>query len=279
MNLVLARRDGAGRRLARAEHNGCSSASRRRLRRARLSAHAARSSSWKRRRLRRCGRGRRGDARDRRALRRCRRLSAIARHAQGQMLIKTGRVKEGLALMDEAMVAVTAGELSPVITGIVYCGVILALQEVYEVRRAREWTAALTRWCNGQPDLKAFTGRCLVHRAEILQLRDPGGMRSTEAQKAQAALCRDEERVQGRLRAVPGGGAQRSSASSTLRRRRTGRRAARVGAAAGAGAAASRARASRCGVVDDPPRARRGDRSAQARRLASCVRRDPACRR
>jgi DNA-binding CsgD family transcriptional regulator len=95
---------------------------------------------------------------------------ALAVHAQGYMLIKAGRVKEGLALLDEGMVAVTAGELSPIVTGIVYCGVILACQEVYEVRRAREWTAALTRWCQGQPDLVAFTGRCLVHRAEILQV-------------------------------------------------------------------------------------------------------------
>ncbi len=111
-------------------------------------------------------------------------ISAIARHAQGQMLTKTGQVKDGLALMDEAMVAVTAGELSPVVTGIVYCGVILALQEVYEVRRAREWTAALTRWCNGQPDLKAFTGRCLVHRAEILQLQGSWRDALDEAQQA-----------------------------------------------------------------------------------------------
>ena len=95
---------------------------------------------------------------------------ALAGHARGQMLIKSGRVKEGLALLDETMVAVTAGELSPEVTGIIYCSVILSLQEVYEVRRARDWTAALTRWCDGQPDLRAFTGRCLVHRAEILQL-------------------------------------------------------------------------------------------------------------
>jgi ATP/maltotriose-dependent transcriptional regulator MalT len=109
---------------------------------------------------------------------------ALASHAHGQMLIKSGQVREGLALLDEAMVAVTANELSPGVTGIVYCGVILALQEVYEVRRAREWTAALTRWCAGQPDLKAFTGRCLVHRAEILQLQGSWPDALEEAQKA-----------------------------------------------------------------------------------------------
>ena len=78
---------------------------------------------------------------------------ALATHVQGAMLIKAGRVREGLALLDEAMVAVTAHELSPIVTGIVYCGVILACQGVYEVRRAREWTAVLTRWCEGQPDV------------------------------------------------------------------------------------------------------------------------------
>ena len=97
-------------------------------------------------------------------------LFALAIQAQGYMLIKDGRVGEGLALLDEAMVAVTAEELSPIVTGIVYCGVILACQEVYEVRRAREWTRALADWWALQPEMVAFTGRCLVHRAEVLQL-------------------------------------------------------------------------------------------------------------
>ncbi len=97
-------------------------------------------------------------------------LFALAIHGQGYMLIKDGRVQEGLALLDESMVAVTAEELLPIVTGMVYCGVILACQEVYEVRRAREWTRALSDWWDLQPEMVAFTGRCLVHRAEILQL-------------------------------------------------------------------------------------------------------------
>jgi len=111
-------------------------------------------------------------------------LFALAIHTQGESLVKGGRAREGLRLLDEAMVAVTEGGLSPVVTGIVYCGVILACEQVFELRRAREWTAALTRWCEQQPDLMAFTGRCLVHRAQILQLQGDWAAALVEAERA-----------------------------------------------------------------------------------------------
>ena len=82
------------------------------------------------------------------------------------------------------MVAVTEGALSPIVTGIVYCGMILACEQVFEVRRAREWTAALARWCEQQPDLVAFTGRCQVHRAQILQLQGDWAEALDEASRA-----------------------------------------------------------------------------------------------
>ena len=111
-------------------------------------------------------------------------LFALAVHVQGGLLVKCGRVGEGLALLDEAMVTATAGELSPIVTGIVYCGVILACEEIYELRRAQEWTAVLARWCGQQPDLVAFTGRCLVHRAQLMHLRGDWRDALEEAQRA-----------------------------------------------------------------------------------------------
>ena len=97
-------------------------------------------------------------------------LAAIALHAQGVARIKRGAIDEGLRLMDEAMVGVTAESVSPVVAGIVYCGVIAGCEEAFEVRRAQEWTDALTRWCDGQPQMVSFTGRCLAHRAGLMQL-------------------------------------------------------------------------------------------------------------
>jgi DNA-binding CsgD family transcriptional regulator len=111
-------------------------------------------------------------------------LFALAAHEQGHILIRIGRVPEGLALLDEAMVAVTARELSPIVCGIVYCGVILACRDAHELGRAREWTAALSAWCDRQPDLVAFTGRCLVHRAEILRLDGAWSQALQEAERA-----------------------------------------------------------------------------------------------
>ena len=115
-------------------------------------------------------------------------LIACARHQQGRIRVEQGRVEEGLALLDEVMVAVGAGELSLLVTGLMYCSVIQACQAVYALGRAREWTAALTRWC--EPQMAAFTGVCRVHRAEILQLHGDWQGAIEEAQRAR-------ERVEG----------------------------------------------------------------------------------
>jgi DNA-binding NarL/FixJ family response regulator len=111
-------------------------------------------------------------------------LFALALQSQGRFLVLAGDVAEGLRLLDEAMVAVAGGEVSPIPSGIVYCGVITGCDAARDVRRAHEWTATLTRWCERQPDMLAFTGRCLVHRAELLQLRGAWADALEEARRA-----------------------------------------------------------------------------------------------
>ena len=107
---------------------------------------------------------------------------------QGQALVLLGRTREGLRLIDEVMVSVTAGELSPIVTGLIYCNTIAFCQSVYQVRRARDWTAALTRWCEEQPEMVAHSGVCLVHRAEIMQLEGAWPNALAEAQRARRAI-------------------------------------------------------------------------------------------
>ena len=96
------------------------------------------------------------------------------------------QMRKGLALLDEAMVAVTAGELSPIMTGLIYCSVIDACQQMYALDRAREWTFALAQWCDEQPEMLAFSGVCRVHRAEIMQLHGAWRDALEEARRAGA---------------------------------------------------------------------------------------------
>ncbi|MDP9181619.1 MAG: DNA-binding response regulator, partial [Actinomycetota bacterium] len=100
-----------------------------------------------------------------------RELTTLARIGQGRCLIFVGEAGAGLALLDEAMVAVGAREISAIAVGDSYCTVIEGCHELFDVRRAQEWTTAFTRWCDAQPDLVLYRGQCLLHRAEIMKLR------------------------------------------------------------------------------------------------------------
>ncbi|MEZ4239455.1 MAG: hypothetical protein R3F59_25515 [Myxococcota bacterium] len=97
-------------------------------------------------------------------------LVAFARCLHGRVLLRQGEVQPGLRLLDETMISVGADELSPMVTGLVYCTVIAACQAVYAHDRSRAWTDALAAWCDAQPELVPFRGVCRVHRCELLAL-------------------------------------------------------------------------------------------------------------
>jgi tetratricopeptide (TPR) repeat protein len=96
-------------------------------------------------------------------------LQAVAIHYQGLALVKSGKTREGMQLIDEAAVAAISGELSPMATSIIYCNAVSACRSLADYRRAGEWTEAARRWCERQA-ISGFPGICRVTRAEVMRL-------------------------------------------------------------------------------------------------------------
>ena len=115
----------------------------------------------------------------------------IAAHLQGRALISEGRIADGLVLLDEAMLDISAGETSSRVTAWIYCKTIQTCRQVYDVRRAREWTAALDAWCDALPQFTgAYSGICRIHRSELLQLTGAWPEAAREAELACGYLSR-----------------------------------------------------------------------------------------
>jgi ATP/maltotriose-dependent transcriptional regulator MalT len=125
-------------------------------------------------------------------------LSALACQGRGRALVRLGQIAEGVALLDNAMVSVVAGDVMPVLAGDIYCSVLEGCHEIFDLSRAYDWTTSLARWCASQPDLVRYRGECLVYRAEILQWRGEWGAAERDAREACTVL------TSGRGRAAAG---------------------------------------------------------------------------
>jgi DNA-binding CsgD family transcriptional regulator len=119
-------------------------------------------------------------------------VSALGLLGTGQATLMLGHPDKGLKMFDEVMVAVTAGELSPIPSGIIYCAVIGNCHLAFDLERALEWTATLDRWCSARPDMVSFRGQCQSHRAELFRLHGAWAEALTAAAAAQGLSVRGD---------------------------------------------------------------------------------------
>jgi len=119
-------------------------------------------------------------------------VTALARQGRARCLIRLNRAADGFTLLDEVMVAVTGGEVTPTVAGVVYCSVISACYDAFDLRRAQEWTTALAGWCEAHPDMVPFRAQCMIRRAELLQLHGDWREAGAEAQRATDWCARAE---------------------------------------------------------------------------------------
>ena len=111
-------------------------------------------------------------------------VTVLARHIEARTLLRQQQTGAGFARLDEAMVAIAAGEVGPLVTGVVYCSALSACHDMFDLGRAQEWTTALSGWCAAHPDMVPFRGQCLVRRSELLQLHGAWAEAAEEARRA-----------------------------------------------------------------------------------------------
>lgn len=110
-------------------------------------------------------------------------LEAEALQTAGRVLVDQGDVTEGMGHLDEAMLLAVEGRLGPYSTGKVYCSLISACEELGDLDRAAEWTAATLDWASQHP-FAIFPGICRVHRAVVLKRRGALAEAEREALRA-----------------------------------------------------------------------------------------------
>jgi ATP/maltotriose-dependent transcriptional regulator MalT len=98
--------------------------------------------------------------------------------------LRQGHVERGLGLLDLSILTASSRAVAPNVAGVVYCAAISACSRVFALDRAREWTQALARFCEAQPQLVTFSGTCLVHCSEVHQTSGDWAEALREAERA-----------------------------------------------------------------------------------------------
>ncbi len=114
-------------------------------------------------------------------------VEALGLQAIATVRMAQGQVTEALGLFDESMLFAIEGRLSPFALGSAYCAMVAACEDLGDLRRAAEWTEALSRWTASHP-FAVFPGICRVHRASVLQRRGAWPEAEAEARRASADM-------------------------------------------------------------------------------------------
>ena len=95
-------------------------------------------------------------------------LDVCARSELGAALVELGRIREGTALLDEAMAGALGGEVQTLDTVVLAsCRTITSCSRAVDLKRATQWIRVATRFNEkyGSPHLHTT---CLIHYARVL---------------------------------------------------------------------------------------------------------------
>jgi DNA-binding SARP family transcriptional activator len=114
-------------------------------------------------------------------------LQALGLVFQGYILVREGRVEEGLLLLDEGMTWAVDGQLAPTSSAVIFCRTIDTCYALGDYRRAAEWMDAIAD-CFARTGIDAFPGDCEAHSVGILIGRGAWSEGEQRARRACAAM-------------------------------------------------------------------------------------------
>jgi DNA-binding winged helix-turn-helix (wHTH) protein len=123
-------------------------------------------------------------------------LESLALIFGGEAKLYLGRIREGLAAIDEAAASITLNDLSPWAGGLIYCGAIYACIGRADWPRAGYWTEQFTRWTK-EKGITAYPGLCQIHQAEMLAARGELQRAESEIRATCVMVARDAPWMEG----------------------------------------------------------------------------------
>lgn len=116
-------------------------------------------------------------------------LEMLGLHDRGRYTVSLGEAELGMAMMEEALVSAVARELSPRVTGRIFCNTIEVSASTADYKRATEWSDQTMRWCETVGGGGGYPGACRVRRSEFMRLRGAWPAAEVEANRAAIELA------------------------------------------------------------------------------------------